>query len=63
MSNLTDAVLLVFGTIALIVVFAVLVVASCAIALFVCANVYALVKPHVVGLWDAWLEWFERRVA
>ena len=47
------------------VLFAMMRVVSTAIALavvaFVCATLYAIVKPHVIGIAELWIDWFERR--
>lgn len=52
------AVLLAF---AFMVLMAVLCVTVVAVAAFVCMTAWALVKPHLSGLIDAWIDWFERR--
>lgn len=41
---------------------AVVISAVLALAAFVAASLYALVKPHVAPLVDAWIDWFEGRV-
>ncbi|MCI2241502.1 hypothetical protein [Adlercreutzia faecimuris] len=35
---------------------------SFALALLAFTSLYALVKPHVAPLVDAWIDWFEGRV-
>lgn len=52
------AVLLAFAIMVLMAVLCVIVVA---VAAFVCMTAWALVKPPLSGLIDAWLDWFERR--
>lgn len=52
------AVLLAFAIMVLMAVLCVIVVA---VAAFVCMTAWALVKPHLSGLIDAWLDWFEWR--
>lgn len=52
------AVLLAFAFMVLMAVLCAIVVA---VAAFVCMTAWALVKPHLSGLIDAWLDWFERR--
>lgn len=48
-------------TFAIMVLMAVLCVIVVAVAAFVCMTAWALVKPHLSGLIDAWIDWFERR--
>lgn len=36
--------------------------ASFALALLAFTSLYALVKPHIAPLVDAWIDWFDRRV-
>lgn len=50
-----------FLTFAFMVLMAVLCVIVVVAAAFVCMTAWALVKPHLSGLIDAWLDWFERR--
>ena len=52
------AVLLAFAFMVLMVVLCFIVFA---VAAFVCMTAWALVKPPLSGLIDAWLDWFERR--
>lgn len=52
------AMLLAFAFMVLMAVLCVIVVA---VAAFVCMTAWALVKPHLSGLIDAWIDWFERR--
>lgn len=45
----------------LMVIMAVLCSIAVAVATVVCMTLWALVKPPLSGLIDAWLDWFERR--
>lgn len=52
------AVLLAFAFMVLMVVLCVIVVA---VAAFVCMTAWALVRPLLSPIIDAWIDWFERR--
>lgn len=48
-------------TFAIMVLMAVLCVIVVAVAAFVCMTAWALVKPLLSPLIEAWIDWFERR--
>lgn len=51
----------VFCTFMAMVLMVVLCVAVLAVAAVLCMTLWALAKPLLSGLIDAWLDWFERR--
>ena len=53
--------LVILAVVALIAVGSVLVVLAVALGVLACATLWALVKPWIGGLIDAWVDWFERR--
>lgn len=45
----------------LLIAITILIVLAAGIAVVVCMTLYALVKPHISHLIDAWIDWVERR--
>ena len=45
----------------LFIVISILIIIAAVIVVVVCMTLYALVKPHISHLIDAWTDWFDRR--
>ncbi len=56
-----EAVIAILGAFALIVLMCVVMTAGMFVGIIAVMSVWALVKPHISRLCDAWSDWFERR--
>ena len=56
-----EAVMGIMALIVSVVAVGVLFVAAATLITVICMTLYALVKPPLNGIIEAWLDWFERR--